>query len=195
MSYFRNWGKSTLRNFTSLQLVKISALRKSPPATWSSVVSYPRDYHGNPRALLRRILNNSWVAYLNNHLLKAYPFAKIVPNKLTKKQCLLKFFLQIWDCISFVQFYLIPTEILSVINSRESGFARMLQSDAVIWFQRYNQRSNLKRGWYRRPVRLLHVVSTFEVFPNFTSGKGTFSKCTVHWNMVDLSLSRKNYFS
>jgi hypothetical protein len=35
--------------------------------------------------------------------------------------------------------------ILSVINSRESGFARMLQSDAVIWFQRY-QKSYLKRG-------------------------------------------------
>jgi hypothetical protein len=32
-----------------------------------------------------------------------------------------------------------------VINSQESGFARMLQSDAVIWFQRY-QRIDLKRG-------------------------------------------------
>jgi hypothetical protein len=31
------------------------------------------------------------------------------------------------------------------MKSRESGFARMLQSDAVIWFQRY-QRSDLKRG-------------------------------------------------
>jgi hypothetical protein len=37
------------------------------------------------------------------------------------------------------------TEILNVINSRESGVARMLQSDAVIWFQRY-LRSDLKRG-------------------------------------------------
>jgi hypothetical protein len=32
-----------------------------------------------------------------------------------------------------------------MINSWESGFARMLQSDAVIWFQRY-QRRDLKRG-------------------------------------------------
>jgi hypothetical protein len=55
-------------------------------------------------------------------------------------------FLEIWDCESlFVQFYLIPTEILSVINSLESGFERILPSDAVIWFQIY-RRSDLKRG-------------------------------------------------
>jgi hypothetical protein len=73
---------------------------------------------------------------------------KIVPNKLTKKQYFLRFLLETWDCKSFGQYYLIPTEILSVINSRERGFPRMmrvLQSDAVIWFQRY-QRSDLKRG-------------------------------------------------
>jgi hypothetical protein len=86
-----------------------------------------------------------WLACRNNNRLKVYRFAKIFPNKLTKKQCLLRFLLEIWDYKSFVQYYLILTEILSVINSQERGFARMLQSDAMIWFQRY-QRSDLKRG-------------------------------------------------
>jgi hypothetical protein len=76
---------------------------------------------------------------------KGILFAKIVPNKLTKKQCLLRFLLEILDCRSYVQYYLILTDILNVINSQEIGFARMLQSDAVIWFQRY-QRCDLKRG-------------------------------------------------
>jgi hypothetical protein len=61
------------------------------------------------------------------------------------KQCLLIFLLEIWDCKSFVQNYLTITEILSAINSRESGIARMLQSDAVVWFQRY-PRSDLRLG-------------------------------------------------
>jgi hypothetical protein len=57
-----------------------------------------------------------WLACRNSHRLKRYLFAKIVPNKLTKKQCLLRFLLEIWDCKSFVQYYFILTKILSVIN-------------------------------------------------------------------------------
>jgi hypothetical protein len=64
----------------------------------------PRDYHGSPRALLyRRILVTCQV--VSKILIqtafgmskqsppKGYPFAKIVPNKLTKK-CLLKNFIK-----------------------------------------------------------------------------------------------------
>jgi hypothetical protein len=54
-------------------------------------------------------------------------------------------------------------QILITINSRESGFARMLQSDVVIWFQRY-QRSDLKRGSIslaRQIVIKVLVRSTF----------------------------------
>jgi hypothetical protein len=55
-------------------------------------------------------LHWEWLACRINHQLKGYPFAKIVPNKLTKKQCLLRFLLiEIWDCKSFVQYYFIPT--------------------------------------------------------------------------------------
>jgi hypothetical protein len=102
----------------------------------------------NPFSLIEKIricLPRYWDMNSSDPLLRKYPFAKIIPNKLTKKQCLLRFLFEIWDCKSFVQYYLILTEILSVINSRKSGFAGMLQSDAVIWFQRY-QRSYLRRG-------------------------------------------------
>jgi hypothetical protein len=85
-----------------------------------------------------------------------YPFAKIVPNILTKKQCLLRFLLAIWDCNSFVQYYLIHTEILSEINSRESGFARILQSDAVISEERWIDIAG-PSDWYKHS-RYAHVI-------------------------------------
>jgi hypothetical protein len=171
---------STQRNRTSLQPVKINAIRKSRALIGcchkENATRCSRDRPSFHTPLVITMVTHAlcldafwlvtcqvaskiwiqlhweWLACRNNHRLKGYPFAKIVPKKLAKKQCLLIFLLEIWDCKSFVQYYLIHTEILSVINeilsvinSQESGFARMLQSDAVIWFQRY-QRSDLKRG-------------------------------------------------
>jgi hypothetical protein len=43
-----------------------------------------------------------------------------------KKQYLLRFFLEIVGYKTFVKIYLILPGILSVINSRESGFSRIL---------------------------------------------------------------------
>jgi hypothetical protein len=56
---------------------------------------------------------------------------KIVPNKTAKKQYLLRFFIEIFGYKTFVKIYLILPEILSVINSRESGFSRILKSEGV----------------------------------------------------------------
>jgi hypothetical protein len=114
---------STLRNLTSLQPVKIKCTSKiaGKIASTDWLLPYkenatrcsrdrpsfhtPRDYHGNPRTLLWRILIGylsgciwiqlhwEWLACRNNHRLKGYPFAKIVPNKLTKERCLLRFLL------------------------------------------------------------------------------------------------------
>jgi hypothetical protein len=49
---------------------------------------------------------------------------KIVPNKIAHR-----FFLEIFGYKTFVKIYLILPEILSVINSWESGFSRILKSD------------------------------------------------------------------
>jgi hypothetical protein len=57
------------------------------------------------------------------------PSAKIVPNKIAKKQYLLRFFFKIFGYKTFVKIYLIFPEILSMINSRESGFSRILKSE------------------------------------------------------------------
>jgi hypothetical protein len=50
-----------------------------------------------------------------------------------------------------------------VINTRENGFAKMLQSDAVIWFQKY-QSSDVKRG----SISLDRQIGThLRLFANF----------------------------
>jgi hypothetical protein len=58
---------------------------------------------------------------------------KIVPNKRAKKHDLLRFFFEIFVYKTFVKIYLILPEILSVINSRESGFSRILKSEGGYW--------------------------------------------------------------
>jgi hypothetical protein len=50
-------------------------------------------------------------------------------NKISKKQYLLRFFLEI--CV-YKTFVLILTEILCVINSRESGFTRILKTEVAL---------------------------------------------------------------
>jgi hypothetical protein len=60
-----------------------------------------------------------------------------VPNKIAKKQYLLRFFLEIFGYKAFVKIYLILPEILSVINSWESGFSRILKSEGGIGCQRH----------------------------------------------------------
>jgi hypothetical protein len=54
-------------------------------------------------------------------------------GKITKKQYLLRFFLEMFGYKTFVKIYLIHPEILSVINSRESGFSRILKSEGGYW--------------------------------------------------------------
>jgi hypothetical protein len=54
-------------------------------------------------------------------------------REIAKKQYLLRFFLEILGYKTFVKIYLIRTEILSVINSRESGFSRILKSEGGYW--------------------------------------------------------------
>jgi hypothetical protein len=49
------------------------------------------------------------------------------------KQYLLRFFLERFGYKTFVKIYLILPEILSVINSRESGFSRILKSEGSYW--------------------------------------------------------------
>jgi hypothetical protein len=61
------------------------------------------------------------------------PSAKIVPNKIAKKQYLLRFFLEIFGYKTFCKIYFILSEILCVINSRESGFSRILKSEGGYW--------------------------------------------------------------
>jgi hypothetical protein len=51
----------------------------------------------------------------------------------SQKQYLLRFFLKIFGYKTFVKIYLILPEILSVINSRESGFSRILKSEGGFW--------------------------------------------------------------
>jgi hypothetical protein len=46
------------------------------------------------------------------------PSAKIVPNKIAKKQYLLRFFLELFGYKTFDKIYLIRTEILSVEQSK-----------------------------------------------------------------------------
>jgi hypothetical protein len=47
----------------------------------------------------------------------------------SQKQYLLRFFLELFGYKTFYKIYLIRTEILSVINSRESGFSRIFFSN------------------------------------------------------------------
>jgi hypothetical protein len=56
-----------------------------------------------------------------------------VPGKIAKKQYLLRYFLEIFGYKTFVKIFLILPEILSVINSRESGFSRILKSEVGYW--------------------------------------------------------------
>jgi hypothetical protein len=65
------------------------------------------------------------------------PSSKIVPNKIAKKQYILRFFIEIFGYKTFVKIYLILPEIFSVINSRESGFSRILKSEGAIGCQRH----------------------------------------------------------
>jgi hypothetical protein len=69
------------------------------------------------------------LACRNNHRRNGVDARKIVPNKIAKKQYLLRFFLEILGYKTFVKIYLILPEILSVINSRKSGFSRILKSE------------------------------------------------------------------
>jgi hypothetical protein len=119
---------SILRNLTSLQPVKINALRKSralimigcchirkmPPAVHVIVRRFiplviPMVTHVLcldafwlvTCQVVSKIwikLHWEWLACRNNHRFKGYHFTKIVPNKLTKKRCLLRFLLEIWYC-------------------------------------------------------------------------------------------------
>jgi hypothetical protein len=73
------------------------------------------------------------------------PSSIIVLEKIAEKQYLLRPFLDIFGYNTFVKIYLIFTDILSVINSRESGFSRILKSEGAIGFQRHLW-SNQKRG-------------------------------------------------
>jgi hypothetical protein len=50
-----------------------------------------------------------------------------------QKQYLLRLFLEILGYKTFVKIYLILPEILSVINSRECGFTRILKSEGGYW--------------------------------------------------------------
>jgi hypothetical protein len=88
-------------------------------------------------------LHWEWLVCRNNHRLKWYPFAKIVPN--TKKNSIYSDFYY-----KFVVIKHLPNNIryllrFWVINSRGSGFITESCRVAVIWFQKY-QRSDLKRG-------------------------------------------------
>jgi hypothetical protein len=55
----------------------------------------------------------------------------------SQKQYLLRFFLELFGYETFVKIYLILPEILSVINSQESGFSRILKSEGAIGCQRH----------------------------------------------------------
>jgi hypothetical protein len=109
--------------------------------------TYPRDYHGNPALCLEafwlvtcQVAAKMWIrtfqnslACRNNHRRNGVPSAKIVPNKIAEKQYLLRSFLEILGYKTFVNVYFILPEILSVINSRESGFSRILKSEGGYW--------------------------------------------------------------
>jgi hypothetical protein len=112
-------------------------------------------------------LHWEWLACRNNHRLKVYPFTKIVPNKLTKKQCLLRFLLEILDCKSFVEYYLILRDF-----ERDKFTGKWFCKNVAEWcgdlFQRY-QRNDLSEersktwidiagpsDWYTRS----HVCTT-----------------------------------
>jgi hypothetical protein len=140
------------RRYATLQPVKINALRKSrAPIGCCHIRKTPPAVHVIVRRFIPLVitmvihtlwldtfwlvtcqvvskiwiqLHWEWLACRNNHRLKGYPFAKIVPNKLTKTQCLLRFLLEIWDCKSFVQYYLILSEILSVTKKTGKWFCK-----------------------------------------------------------------------
>jgi hypothetical protein len=86
-----------------------------------------------PRALLRGIL----IGYLSGC------------SKIAKKQYLLRFFLERFCYKTFVKIYLIRTEILSVINTRESGFSRILKSEGAIGCQRHGSGTQIVIGCQR----------------------------------------------
>jgi hypothetical protein len=159
---------SMLRNLISLQLATINALRnrehwlaaairKTPPAVHALCLDAFWLVICQDVSKIRIQLHWEWLACLNNHCFKGYPFAKIVPSKLTKtiftEDFNLKF--RIVNHLSNITWY--RQMILSVINSRESGFARMLQSDAVIWFQRY-QMSDLNFDCWAASIDLIHAL-------------------------------------
>jgi hypothetical protein len=55
----------------------------------------------------------------------------------SRKTVFTQIFLRTFGYKTFVKIYLILTEILSVINSRESGFSRILKSEGAFGFQRH----------------------------------------------------------
>jgi hypothetical protein len=55
----------------------------------------------------------------------------------SKKTVFNQFFFEIFGFKTFVKIYLILPEILSVINSRESGFSIILKSEGAIGCQRH----------------------------------------------------------
>jgi hypothetical protein len=71
------------------------------------------------------------LACRNNHRRNGVRPRKIVPNKIAKKQYLLRFDLEIFGYKTFVKIYLIVPEIFSVINARESGFSRISKSEGA----------------------------------------------------------------
>jgi hypothetical protein len=81
----------------------------------------------------------------------------------SQKQYLLRFFLQLFGYKTYVKIYLIRTEILSVINSRESGFSRILGARDIS-----GAIQNAERTWIWNPDwevgtardNGLHLVST-----------------------------------